>query len=139
MKLLLDLNVLLDVVLDRQPHVGASAALWARLESGVGRGCVPAHCVTTLYYLVRKTRGPARARAAIDGLLGIFDVAPVGEEVLRRAIALGWSDFEDAVCAAAAETTGCDAIVNRNPADFSGSPVRVVDAATALAWLQAAS
>jgi predicted nucleic acid-binding protein len=132
-KLLLDLNVLLDVVLDRQPHVVAAAALWARLESGGGRGCVPAHCVTTLYYLVRKSRGSASARASIDALLGIFDVAPVDERVLRRAVALAWTDFEDAVCAAAAELAGCDAIVSRNPGDFVGATVRVMDPATALA------
>jgi predicted nucleic acid-binding protein len=95
--------------------------------------------VTTLYYLVRKGRGAASARASIDALLRVFDIAPVDERVLRRAIALAWTDFEDAVCAAAAELAGCDAIVSRNAEDFVDSPVRVVDPATAVALTMAPS
>ncbi len=58
--------------------------------------------------------------------------------VLRRALSLGWPDFEDAVCAAAAESCGCDAIVTRDPKGFVESPVRVVDCPAALAWLTGA-
>ena len=63
-----------------------------------------------------------------------FGVAPVNEAVLRRAIALGWLDLEDGVCAAAAEAAGCDIIATRDPAGFPDSPVRVSDPATVLAW-----
>ena len=42
---------------------------------------------------------------------------------LMRARALGWSDFENAVMAAAAESSGCEALVTRNVKDFAGSPV----------------
>ena len=56
-------------------------------------------------------------------------------KVLRRALALGWPDFEDAVCASAAEFCGCDAIVTRDPKGFAESPVRVVDCPASLAWL----
>jgi predicted nucleic acid-binding protein len=62
-------------------------------------------------------------------------VAPVDEKVLRRALSLGWTDFEDAVCASAAEVCGCDAIVTRDAKGFVDSPVRIIDPPTALAWL----
>jgi hypothetical protein len=52
-----------------------------------------------------------------------------------RALGLGWPDFEDAVCAAAAEASGCQAIVTRDPDGFPDSPVPVVDAAGALSWI----
>ena len=71
-------------------------------------------------------------------MLSAFGVAPADEAVLRRALSLGWTDFEDAVCAAAAEAAGCDVIVTRDPAGFRGSPVPVVDAATALSLLEEA-
>ncbi len=133
-RLLLDLNIVLDVVLDRAESASA-ASLWAALERGKGRGYVPAHGVTTIYYLVSRAQGAAFARRATDGILRTFAVAPVDEKVLQRALALGWPDFEDAVCASAAEFCRCDAIVTRDPKGFAGSPVRVVDCPAALAWL----
>jgi len=133
-RLLLDLNILLDVVLDRAEAAGA-ARLWAALERGKGRGFVPAHGVTTIFYLVSRAQGAAFARRATDGILRTFAVASVDEKVLRRALSLGWPDFEDAVCASAAEICGCDAIVTRDPKGFVDSPVRIIDSPTALAWL----
>jgi predicted nucleic acid-binding protein len=63
-KLLLDLNVLLDVVLDRRPHVTSAAALWASLEAGGGRGCVPAHGVITATAVRQRAQRLMRAAHA---------------------------------------------------------------------------
>jgi predicted nucleic acid-binding protein len=133
-RLLLDLNIVLDVVLDRA-EAASAGRLWAALERGKGRGFVPAHGVTTIFYLVSRAHDPGFARRATDGILRTFGVAPVDEKVLRRALSLGWTDFEDAVCASAAEMCGCDAIVTRDTKSFVDSPVRIIDPATALAWL----
>ena len=133
-RFLLDLNVLLDVVLER-PGAPVAAEVWAALEQGRGEGYIPAHGVTTIFYVVSRAKGPAFARRATEGLVHAFTVAHVDQDVLRGALALDWPDFEDAVCAAAAEACGCDAIVTRDPEGFPDSPVEVIDPATALAWL----
>lgn len=133
--LLLDLNVVLDVVLERQPGVEPASALWAAIENGRGRGLIPAHGVTTIFYLLERARDAAFARSGVERLLSVFDVAAIDGAVLRRALVLGWPDFEDAVCAAAAEATGCEAIVTRDPDGFPDSPVSVVDPAGALSWI----
>ena len=133
--LLLDLNVILDVILDRAPGAEAAAALWAALESGHGRGLIPAHGVTTIFSLLEKARGAAFARDGVERLLGVFGVAPVNDMVVRRALVFGWPDFEDAVCAAAAEASGCEALVTRDPDGYPSPPLPVIDPAAALAWL----
>ena len=133
---LVDLNIVLDAILDRPPHGEAAARLWAAAERKSVDALVPAHGVTTLFYLVRQAKGPAEARRAVEAVLSAFGVAPADEAVLRRAVSLGWPDFEDAVCAAAAEAAGCDLIVTRDPGGFRGSLVPVVDAATALSLLE---
>jgi predicted nucleic acid-binding protein len=133
-RLLLDLNVLLDVVLER-PAAPVAAKVWAALERGRGQGYLPAHGLTTIFYVVSRAKGRAFARRATEALMQAFAVASVDQGVLRRALALDWPDFEDAVCAAAAEACECDALVTRDPAGFPDSPVEVVDPATALAWL----
>lgn len=134
-RLLLDLNVFLDVILDRPPDADISSALWAAIERGEGQGMVPAHGVTTIFYLLEKARGGEFARNGVEGLIRVFDVAPVDDEVVRRALALAWPDFEDAVCAAAAEASGCDALVTRDADGYPNAPLPVIDPAAALSWL----
>lgn len=121
---LFDVNVVLDVLSDRRPHARAATAAWAAVERGDAEGMLAAHAVTTIYYLVRKDIGAARARRVVSALLRVFAVAPVGREVLEEALASPCPDFEDAVTAAAAHFAGCDGIVTRNPRGFRGSPVR---------------
>jgi len=134
-RLLLDLNVFLDVILDRPPDADVAAALWAAIEQGKGQGMIPAHGVTTIFYLLEKARGAAFARDGVERLIRVFNVAPVDDEVVRRALSLAWSDFEDAVCAAAAEASGCDALVTRDPDGYPNAPLPVIDPAAALSWL----
>lgn len=133
--LLLDLNVILDILLDRKPFVTVSAAVWTAIERGRGKGFVPAHGVTTVYYLVARERGAEVARQVVDSLLRVLEVAPVDGPVVQKALALSFPDFEDAVCAAAAEAAGCEAIVSRDPRGFPSSPVPVIEPETALAWI----
>jgi len=131
-----DVNVLLDAVLERAPHAEVAAKIWAAVEARRVRGLVPGHAVTTLFYLFSRVRGANSARRAVAHLLTIFEVAAVSQSTLQRALTLGWTDFEDAVCAAAAEAANCDLIVTRDPAGFPASPIQTVDPATALALLE---
>jgi hypothetical protein len=96
---------------------------------------VPAHGVTTIFYLLEKARDAAFAREGIERLISVFAVAQVDDNVVRRALALAWPDFEDAVCAAAAEASGCDALVTRDPEGYPNAPFPVIDPAAALSWL----
>jgi predicted nucleic acid-binding protein len=132
---LLDVNVILDILLDRKPHVEASARLWAAIERGQSQGFLAAHGVTTIHYLVRRDRGAAVARRAVEAILRVLEVAPVDGEVIRRALELAWTDFEDAVTAASAEATRCDALITRDPRGFPNSPVPVLPPETAAARL----
>jgi predicted nucleic acid-binding protein len=126
MRILIDTNVILDVLLDRKPHVQASAALWTVLENGVSRGMLATHAVTTIHYLIRKEAGSAKATRAMASILNVFEVAAVDGAVIQEAFQLRFSDFEDAVTAAAARLAGCASIVTRDPKVFRGSTVRAL-------------
>jgi predicted nucleic acid-binding protein len=135
-RVLFDVNVVLDFVLDRSPHANPAAHLWAAAERNQIEAFLPAHGITTIFYLVARHRDQRFARRVLDDLLLVPGIAPVDGAVLRRALAFGWSDFEDAVCAAAAEGIGCDAIISRDPRGFAKSPVRVLEPRAALALLR---
>jgi predicted nucleic acid-binding protein len=123
-RILFDTNIVLDVLLDRQPYVQASAAAWAAVETGVSEGMLAAHAVTTIHYLVRKEMGIGKARRIVAAILRVFAVAAVDGAVVQEALQLPFSDFEGAVTAAAARLAGCECIVTRDPKGFRGSPVR---------------
>jgi predicted nucleic acid-binding protein len=134
-RLLLDVNVLLDFVLDRPPFAEAAGALWAAAERKEIEILVPAHGVTTIFYLAARQRGTAFARRVVSDLLVVPSVAAVDGAILRRALLLGQPDFEDAVCAVAAEAARCDVLVTRDPRGYPDSPVLVADPLTALSLL----
>lgn len=136
MKVLVDANVCLDVLLGRAPFEESSTTIWSLAEEGEVEGLVPAHAVTTVHYLISKERDRASGRRFVADLMRVFRVAAVSEAVLQRALELEFADFEDAVCAAAAEATGCDLIVTRNGKDFAHSPVAAVDPMTAVALVE---
>ena len=123
MTVMLDINVLLDVIQKRQPHFPASAALLELIAKGTIKGCVPAHAVTTVHYIVTKYADRAKADRAVDWLLARTSVVPAGRDEFRRARSLPLSDFEDAVVVAVAEVSCCEYVISRNVSDFTGSPV----------------
>lgn len=125
-RVLVDLNVVLDVLFRREPHYKEAAVVLRRIETGDLAGFLAAHSVTTLYYLAAKRLGRAKCRRLMTDMLALFEVAPVDGDVLRHALGLGWKDFEDAVQAVCAETASVDYLVTRDKKGFRAATIRVV-------------
>ena len=130
--ILLDTDVLIDVALDRAPHVDAAAELLDYLEHVPRRAFVAWHTLSNFYYLVRPARGGAAAKDSIEGLIRFVTVAPTDTEALRYATSLRMRDFEDAMQVAAARACGAEFIVTRNTKDFRQSPIAAKTPAEAL-------
>ncbi len=132
MTFVVDVNVLLDVFQQRQPHVAASAAVVSLVCGGAHVGIFPAHALTTLYYVVKKHGTRPEAEAAVDHVLSHFVIGALDPAGWLRARSLSMPDFEDAVVAAVAEGQHADYIVTRNEGDFRGSPVPAISPAALL-------
>ena len=126
MKAMVDLNILVDVLQKRMPFLKASAEVCELVHLRTIAGVLPAHAVTTVFYLVEKLAGKTCAEKALDWMMSLFEVVPEDKSVFCQAKSLGFDDFEDAVVAAAALNSGCDCIVTRNIADFAASPVKAI-------------
>lgn len=131
----MDVNVVLDTLLAREPHRADAEAVWAACDQGRLEGHVAAITVTTVFYLVDKVMPRGRAVEAVDACLKAFSVCSVTRDTLLAARAMGGKDFEDDVQIACAVTAGIDAIVTRNSSDFAFSPVRVMSPTELLAAL----
>lgn len=123
MIVLFDTDVILDLLLDREPFAEAATLVFSRVEKGDITGYVCATTTTTLHYLAAKTVGAAKARKYIQRLLSLLEVAPVNRPVLEAALAGKFDDFEDGVVSEAAHHIGARAIVTRNVKHYKGSAV----------------
>jgi predicted nucleic acid-binding protein len=135
MKVLLDLNILLDVIGRREPHYEDSARVWGALERGDAEGFIAAHSVTTLHDLIGRNVDRVTADNVVQDCMKVFTIAAIDQDVIQVAIGLQWPDFEDAVQMAAASQCGADYLVTRNPKDFEGGPVTVLQPGEFIALL----
>lgn len=83
---LIDLNLVMDVLDKREPHVAASAAVWRAVETGQIRGYLAAHSITTLFYLVARQIGWQQATAVVKEVLQVFSIAAVDEQVIHQSV-----------------------------------------------------
>ena len=135
MKLLLDINIILDVLLDRTPWSDAASGLLSAIESDKAEGFVAPHTLPTIYYVVAQSQDRTIAKTAVTDLLRILDVVPITRADFQRALELSMGDYEDAVQAAAGLKIGAQYLVTRNERDFQAAPVPTADAPTVLALL----
>jgi len=126
MRVLIDTNVVLDFLQERKPFVEDAAHLFARIDAGEIEGFIAATTITNIYYIARKAAGAIVARNVIIQILTDLTICMVDRAVLEQAIALNFSDFEDAVQYACAVVYGVDAIVTRDRAGFVDAEIAVM-------------
>jgi predicted nucleic acid-binding protein len=125
MRILLDTNVVLDVLLERQPFVDEARRIWSASDEGLFDACVAAFSIPTVHYVCERHAGRVAAAAAVDQCLAAFEVSALYRECILAARTMQGSDFEDNLQIACAITDFVQGIVTRNVRDFAGSPVRV--------------
>lgn len=121
MRLLIDINVLLDVALQR-PGAPASSRLLA-LCGRQHQAWLAWHSVATLAYLIERQVSAISSRDFIRSVLNWADVATTGKPDALAALDLPMRDFEDALQVAAAMACGAQFVITRNERDFKTSPV----------------
>jgi predicted nucleic acid-binding protein len=136
MRILFDTNVLLDVLLAREPFAQSAVRLLDMADRGKIKGLLCATTVTTIHYLATKALGVAAARKNVRTMLKIFDVAAVNGDVLLRALDLPMKDYEDAVLHESAIVGEAQGIVTRNARDFVKSRIPVYSPDELLAVLK---
>lgn len=118
MKVMLDINIIIDIMLDREPFSRYSKIIFSLIEKRQISGYISATAPPIIYYLVKKHASKEKAEEVIDILLSVFEVAVVNKDVIKRAKDLGFSDFEDALVYSSAEKEGIEFLITRNIKDF---------------------
>ena len=136
MQVLIDTNVILDVLLNREQFVDAAVTILKLSEDEVQK-FVSASAVTDIYYMAyQELRDKQFVRELLKKLLSIIHVACVSEENILTALDSNWSDFEDSVQNAVAESQNYDAVITRNKNDYKKSMLNVFSPNEFLDYLQ---
>ena len=126
MRVLIDTNVILDVLLERDEFKYESGMILSMLEHGRCKGFVSATSVTDIYYISRKTfHDKEKALQVIRELLAFSKILKADEKSIRKAVDLHWPDFEDSVQYAIAKRGRIGAIITRNTKDYKQSKIQV--------------
>ena len=126
MKLLIDTNVVLDVLLRREPFFRTAAEVLNLTQRDEVREYVSASAITDIYYIANKQMKDRDAvRDLLKRLLMVVSVVAVSEREIQNALNLAWGDFEDSVQYSVALLNEMDGIVTRNPSDYQEANMRI--------------
>ncbi len=121
MRVFIDTDVILDVLLDRKPYVEHSAQVLDWAEEHPGRAAISWHGAANIHYLSRNG-----AESFLDELTAFVEIPPCGSAHLRQAIMLGLSDLEDAMQVVSGLQFNAQCIVTRNLRDYTKSPIKAL-------------
>ena len=126
MKVLIDSNVVLDILLNNIDFYNNSMAVFVHAEQNRITGYISASAITDIYYIARKKLGKALARDAVKKMLYVFQPATVTGDEIFKALDLDWGDFEDSVQFVVGSNLSVDYIITRNTNDFSSGNIPAV-------------
>jgi hypothetical protein len=126
MRVFLDTNILLDVLMNRPGLVADSEAVILNCAAAGHPMFIAWHGLATAYYLLKRGRTEAEAMVEVDKILSWAHVADASDTKARDARALGFGDFEDALQAVSAEACAANYIVTRNITDFAKCTINVL-------------
>ena len=127
MVLMIDTNILLDVLQEREPHLELSLRIWSLCDYDKSvTGYILSASLLNIAYIMRKELTPDRIQEIYMTLVPAFKFIDLREADLEAAANMKWPDFEDAVMSAIAERIKADYIITRNVKDFNGSKVKAI-------------
>lgn len=128
MKVLIDTNILLDVILLREPHLELSKRVLQCCQSLVD-GYIAVHTFSNMFYILHETEDFAieDCRNTFNKLLYVFDVASLNKsDVIAAVNNETFADLEDSMQHQSSVASELDYIVTRNIKDFEKSNVPAV-------------
>jgi predicted nucleic acid-binding protein len=135
MKVLIDTNIVLDLLLERKPFIDDAIKLFEQIEQGKLKGYIAATTITNIFYIIRKAESRETAVEAVRRILIGLEFCEVNRTVAEAALTHGLKDFEDGIQLACATLNHLDVIVTRDLKDFAGANFSVCSIADLLSRL----
>ena len=127
MHLMIDTNIILDVLLQRDPFFESSKQVLKLCEDKQVQGFLSASSATDIFYILRKKLQNTDATyKAFGAILEIVKILTVTNSDVLNAYMQKADDFEDCLLATCAKSNKCNAIVTRNKKDFQNFGIELL-------------
>jgi predicted nucleic acid-binding protein len=114
MKVLLDTNVVLDAIVNREPfYHDAQNVIDLILENKL-EGYITANSVTDIFYIAKKHLNHNDLRNTMRSLFAVFIIVDVFGTDCHNALDFSLDDFEDALLVVCGNRTSMDYIITRD-------------------------
>jgi len=124
-KIFIDTDVLLDVLLNREPHVKNSSKILAYIEKNLFKGYTSSLILSNCYYIISSNINHKLALNSINKLRSILTILPYTDKEIGESINSSFNDFEDGVEYFIAVNNGINTIITRNIKDFKKADCNV--------------
>ncbi len=124
-KALIDTDVNLDFILQRQPFFAEADEIFLRCSNAEFEAYICAITPINIFYVGRKEIGRSNVIRAIDDLLIMSKICKANSNILQTALTSPITDYEDAVQHESAVAENLDAIITRNIKDFKNASIQV--------------
>jgi predicted nucleic acid-binding protein len=129
----IDTDVIIDFLIDREPHSREAAIIFTLIEQKKLKGYVSSLTFSNLYYALRKIESHNKVIAKLDSISRLLTILKVDQQIIKLAIASEFPDFEDSIqynCAL--DYKKIDVLITRNIKDYKGSQIPVMTPAVYL-------
>ena len=127
MRVLIDTNVLIDFIAMRRPFYPYALKIIDACDRNLLHGCIAAHSVPNIYYILRKDVSSQDRKAILRALCDILTVEALGRgQIINALDDSGFTDFEDCLQYQCAAAFSADFIITRNADDFTASPIPAI-------------
>ena len=130
--LFIDTDIVLDLLLERQPFYSYSARLFTLADKGVIKVSVSSLSFNNLDYMLSKQYGKADSRKILGRFKLLVNVLAVDDKVISLALNSPFTDFEDAIQYYTAIQNKIPLLITRNLKDYKEAAIPVMTAETYL-------
>ena len=126
-KVLVDTNILIDLLADRQPFSKFAIEIFSLAQNNKVKLFTSSHSYAIAHYLLKKYMSEADLRKALISLLDFIELVPIDTTIIKKSLLSKHKDFEDAIqIFAASAVDRVDFIVTRNLKDFKDAGITVL-------------
>ena len=130
MRVLLDTNVIIDVLQNREPWCESGKKIFLSVARKDFSGCITAKEASDIHFFAKKQfKGDEnvddKARQILIKLFSLFEIIDTTESDCKNALSFPNNDYEDAIMIETALRSGVDCIITRSTEHFSESPVKI--------------
>ena len=127
MRILIDTNVLIDYLAERQPFFPYAQQIIHACETELLEGCISAQSIADIFYILRRNINEKERRKILLALCDIFAVVGLNQQQIVAALKNDmFTDFEDCLQASCAKAFHAVHIITRNVTDFELSEIPAI-------------